>query len=139
MPKYRNKQRLKKIITSGKKINSLTRHLILEGHSYEEAVRGLEPFVSWWERSVRYIEQSSADDIGCSEEYDHDLWARSELHEVLKYASEEELSRYEHRIARADLAFRSATTESDNARDHIKNPDKEQHWWLFRFMKHRMK
>lgn len=139
MPKYRNKQRLKKIIASDKKISSLTRHLILEGYSYEEASRGLEPFVSWWERSVKHIEQSSADDVGYSEEYDHDLWARSELYEVIKYASEEELSHYEHRIARADLAFKNATIKSDIAVNHVENPDKEQHWWLFRLIKHQMK
>lgn len=71
MPKYRYKQRLKEILASGKKVNSLTRYLLLEtGYSYEKAIKGLEPFVSEWEERAKYIEEAKTTDIGYSEEYD---------------------------------------------------------------------
>lgn len=132
MPKYRNKKRLEEIIASGKELTPLSRHLILQGESYEEASQGLAPYVSGWEQSVKYIEESSVKDIGYSEEYDHDLWARTELYKVSQYASAEELNRYKQRIEQADSAFKNATVASDFANRHIDNPDKELHWWLFR-------
>jgi len=135
MPKYRNKQNLKRIIASGKGLNPLTRHLILQGHSYEEAMEGLEPYVSDWEQSVKYIQEMSVNDIGYSEEYDHDLWARSELDEVLKYASAEEICCYRDRISQADLAFKDCTIEANFPNHHMENPNKLEHWWLFRINK----
>jgi hypothetical protein len=131
MPKYRYKQRLKAIIGDGKELNSLTRYLILQGSSYEEASQGLEPYVSWWEHSVLYIEEFR----DCWEEYVHDLWARSQLYEVLKYAPEEELNRYRERIEKADAAFKDVTIEGDIPCRHLKNPDMKEHWWLFRSRK----
>ena len=132
MPKYRNKQNLKRIIARGNKLNTLTRHLILQGSSYEEAIEGLERYVSDWEQSVKYIQKMSVNDSGYSEEYDHDLWARSELYEVLKYASAEEICHYRDRIFKADLAFKDCTIESNLPNNHIENPNKLEHWWLFR-------
>ncbi len=135
MPKYRDKQRLKAIIGDGKEYNSLTRYLILQGSSYEEANKGLEPYVLWWEQSVQHIEASSISFIGYSEEYDHDLWARSQPYEVLKYAPEEELNRCRERIEQADAAFKDATVEGDIPNRLLENPDKKEHWWLFRSRK----
>jgi hypothetical protein len=135
MPHYRDKQRLKAIIANGKELNSLTRYLILQGSSYEEASKGLEPYVSWWEQSVQYIEASSVSFRGYSEEYDHDLWPRSQLYEVLKYAPEEELNRCRERIEQADAAFKDVTIEGDIPSCHLENPEKKEHWWLFRSRK----
>ncbi len=132
MPKYRHKRRLEEIIASGKALTPLSRYLILQGESCEEASQGLESYVSDWEQSVKYIQQSSVNDIGYSEEYDHDLWARTELYRVSQYASEEEMGRYRQRIEQADSAFKNVTVDSTFANDHLKNPDKELHWWLFR-------
>jgi ferredoxin len=35
-------------------------------------------------------------------------------------------------MEQADSAFKNATVDSTFANDHLKNPDKELHWWLFR-------
>jgi len=107
----------------------------LQGYSYDEAIKGLEPYVSDWEQSVKYIEEMSVNYMGYSEEYDHDLWARTELYEVLKYASEEEIYHYRNRISKADLAFKDCTVESNFPNNHIEHPDKLEHWWLFRVIK----
>lgn len=135
MPKYHNKKRLKEIIASGKEITSLTNYLILEGYSYEEAKEGLEPFVSSWERSVKHIEKSRTIDLGYSEEFDHDLWARSELYKVLQHASEGEQKIFHHRISQADLRFKNATVTSKIVNNHVDNPDEKLHWWLYRINK----
>jgi len=108
---------------------------MLEGYSYDEAKEGLEAYVSLWEKSVEYIEQSSVNDIGSSEEYDHDLWARSALFKALQYASENDLSKVKKRISIADQRFINATEQTHIANAHINNPDMELHWWLFRQLK----
>ncbi|MBN1830184.1 MAG: hypothetical protein JW884_13720 [Deltaproteobacteria bacterium] len=136
MPKYRHKQNLKRIIESGRELGPLSSHLILQGRSYDEAMKGLEPYVSHWEESVKYIEEMSVDDIAFSEEYDHDLSARFELYNVLKYASEEEIGRYRNRIDKADQAFKECTVESNFSNKHIKDPDKLKYWWLIRRKKY---
>lgn len=136
MPKYRNKQRLKEILASGKEVNSLTRYLILEdGLSYEEAIKGLEPAVSEWEMRVKYIEEAKTTDIGYSEEYDYDLWSRSELYREMQHAPDEELRKFSDRIDQADQRFKNATVEYSLPNNHVDNPDKEIHWWLFRVNK----
>jgi len=53
MPKYRNEKRLEEIIASGKALTALSRRLILQGESWEVASKGLEPYVSDWEQSVK--------------------------------------------------------------------------------------
>ncbi|NLN60227.1 MAG: hypothetical protein GX147_05905 [Deltaproteobacteria bacterium] len=134
MSKYSIKQELKRLSQRGK-TSGLARFCMLEGHSYDEAKEGLEAYVSWWEESVAYIEQSSVNDIGSSEEYDHDLWPRSELFKALQYASEDDLGKVKKRISLADQRFIKATEQTHMANDHIDNPDMELHWWLFRKLK----
>ena len=135
MSKYSIKQELQRLSEQGNEISALTRFFILEGYSYDQAKESLEAYVSWWEESVAYIEQSSVNDIGSSEEYDHDLWARSELFKALQYASEDDLSKVKKRISLADQRFINATEQTHIADDHIDNPDMELHWWLFRKLK----
>lgn len=124
--------RLKKLLIEGKEIDSLTQHLVLEGYSYEEAKAGLEPFVLSWEESVKYIEQSNYEDIDYSEEYDHDLWARTELYYVLQHATKEQIKTFSQRIKQTDLRFKNVTVTTNIANNHIDEPDKNIHWWLFR-------
>lgn len=135
MSKYSIKQELKRLSESGNEVSALTRFFMLEGYSYDEAKGGLEVYVSWWEESVAYIERSSLDDIGSSEEYDHDLWARSELFRALQYASEDDLSKVKNRVLLADQRFINATEQTHIVNNHIDNPDMELHWWLFRKLK----
>lgn len=135
MTKYRIKQKLKKMDESGENLSVLTRFLISEGYSYDDAKEGLEPFVSWWEESVEYIEQASVNDVGYNEEYDHDLWARTMLFNVLEHASKDELKKFENRISMADQRFINATDQTHMAINHIDNPDMDIHWWLFRRIK----
>lgn len=120
---------------NGKYLSDLTRFLISEGYSYEEAKKGLEPAVSWWEESVAYIEKSKCSDIGASEEYDHDLWPRTELFKLIQYASKHEKRSFEERVEAADQKFINATTEINSPIGHVDNPNKEIHWWLFRYLK----
>lgn len=104
----------------------------MRGYSYEKAKAGLEPFVSSWEESVKYIEQSNCEDIGYSEEYNHDLWARTELYHVLQHATKEQIKTFSQRIKQADLRFKNVTVITNIAKNHIDEPDKNSHWWLFR-------
>lgn len=120
---------LKKLISEGKEIDPLTEYLILQGESYEEAQKGLEPYVALWEQSAEYIEIYSL----CSEEYDHDIWMRSELYKVLEHASPEQIAPFAQRIEEADLRFKKASSPIDSPINHIDNPDKDIHWWLFRW------
>lgn len=120
---------------SGFKISALTRFLMLEGNSYDRAKEGLAPYVAQWEESVAYIEQASIDDIGASEEYDYDLWARTVLFRALQHATQSEVGSVADRIVRADQRFMDATTPYCGATPHIDNPDRGLHWWLFRTLK----
>lgn len=135
MSKYSIKQDIKRLSEEGIEISALTRFFMFEGYSYDKAKEGLEAYVSWWEESVTYIERSSLNDIGSSEEYDHDLWARSELFKALQYASEGDLSKVKKRISLADQRFINVTEQTHLANNHIDNPDIELHWWLFRKLK----
>ncbi len=136
MPRYRNKQRLKEILARGKEVNSLTRYLILEeGCSYDEAIKGLDPFVSEWEDLVPYIEDSVSYGGDCTEEYNYDLSVRSALHEALKHAPEEECLKFRDRIAKADQQFKDATVVNNSADSHWGNLNKNEYWWLFRVIK----
>jgi hypothetical protein len=134
MAKYANKRKLK--VLNGKKcLSSLDQFLILEGYSYQEAEKGLEPFISLWEESITFIERSKSSDIGAIEEYDHDIWARTELFNAMQHASEDVISKFEDRIKIADQRFKNATTNSLSPNNHIDSPDLYLHWWLFRRLK----
>jgi hypothetical protein len=127
MAKYVDKQKLKELIEKEGDSSALTCFLILEGYSYDEAQKGLEPYIACWEESVAIIEKSRLNQIGSSEEYDYDLWLRTELFRVLQYASEDEKKLFEERIEIADARFKNATTKTNFPNNHIANPDRESH------------
>ncbi len=136
MPRYRNKQRLKEILASGKEVNSLTHYLILHaGYSYDRAIKGLEPFVDRWEDIVPYIEDSVSYGGDCTDEYEHDLSARTALYDALTHAPEEECLKFRDRIAKADQRFKNATVVYTSPDSHRANLDKDEFWWLFRIIK----
>lgn len=133
MPPYRDKMRLKRYLVKHVKCDPLTEYLILEGFSYKIIESGLEPFVSSWEESVKWIK---IDSQPVSEEYYHDLSHRTCLFLTLQLASPEQIEPYSERIIQADELFKMYTIEIDTPfnqyTDNIDKIEKRIHWWLFR-------
>ena len=136
MPRYQDKMRLKRYIADHDGCDSLTEYLILKGFPDYIIENGLEPFVSSWEESVKWI-------LGVvpliQEEYDYDLSQRTDLYIALQYASTEQLSLYSVRIQQADNIFIQNTIEKDKPWEaylsEIGVPDNYKHWWVFRIPK----
>jgi hypothetical protein len=130
MPKYRYKKKLQAYIAQHGKPDALTEYFILNGFSEDDIKEGIAPFIEEWEEAIYWIE------IGDVEEYDWDLWKRSVLYEVLRYATDEQIEPYRERIEKADEKFRSITREVENPYGYLvdKNEtiNKAVHWWLFR-------
>ncbi|HRV44947.1 MAG TPA: hypothetical protein P5208_06545 [Smithellaceae bacterium] len=130
MPKYQRKKKLQEYIAKHGEPDALTKYFILEGFSEDEIKDGLAPFVEAWEEALVWIEKGDA------EEYDWDLWQRSTLYEVLRFATAEQIEPYRERIEKADEKFRSMTHEVENSYGYLldKNEtiNRQTHWWLFR-------
>ena len=130
MPKYQYKQKLKDYKAKHGKPDTLTEYFILQGFSEDKIQEGLAPFVDAWEEALVWIER------GDSEEYDWNLWQRSELYEVLRHATDEQIEPYRERIEKADEKFRSITREAEDSYgyliDNNETIDRHVHWWLFR-------
>lgn len=128
--------RLKRYIADHGDCDPLTEHLILEGHNDCTVKKGLEPFVSSWEETIKWINE---DVPLVQEEYDYDISQRTNLFIVLQHASSEQKSAYSERIQTADDVFIQNTIEIDKPLAKylpgIGMVDKDKHWWLFRIPK----
>jgi len=128
--KYYLKQKLKAFTVTHGKPDALTEYFILHDFSDDEIKEGLEPFIEAWEEALVWIER------GDSEEYDWDLWRRSALYEVLRRATDEQITPYRDRIEKADEKFKSITYEVEKSYGFLlddKEPvNRQTHWWLFR-------
>lgn len=136
MPKCRDKIRLQKYLLNHGSADALTRHLLLEGYGEDVVADGLESFVAGWEESVHWIVKLKHNNAqGILEEFQFDLYKRTELFSVSRYANEEQLACYMERIQKADQMFGNATIQSEDAYvfpDTIETVDRNEHWWLFR-------
>lgn len=124
---------MEKLSSTIGQVDELICYLVLEGYSDEiindVIENGIEIFVSSWEESVEWIVKTPDD----TEEYDHDIYPRTELFFVMQYASPEQIDPFKDRIEKADSMFRMATKEHAEFIRHMDKPDRAKHWWLFRY------
>ena len=134
VPKYRYKKKLQAYIAQHGKPDALTEYFILNDYSEEDIKQGIAPFIEAWEEAVYWIEREDGS------EHDWNLWQRSELHEVLRYATDEQIKPHRERIEKADQKFISITREAEDSYgyliDNNETIDRHVHWWLFRVPKH---
>ena len=89
----------------------------------------MEIFVESWEEAVKWaIGNYDSADRG------YDLYQRTQLYKVMKFASPEQIAPFAERIGKADSFYKEHTVEDNHPHESFidEEPDKEVHWWLFR-------
>jgi hypothetical protein len=136
MPKYRDKMQLRRIHAEYGPVDPFTEYLILSGYSYDVALGGLQSFVEDWAMELEYYVKCLKYDppvFGlCSEEFEFDVWKRTELYQLWQMAPEKMRDEVQETIEALDLIFRQATIQSRHPYQFIEDPDPEEHWWLYR-------